>query len=75
MMCTIHMMSIQLYLFVFVKTSRQEKQQRVNQLAKVTDKCMKDFSALPVTTEQVQLSHCPTEKRKLEEYVHYLLSF
>uniref|UniRef100_A0A8C2EQV5 Syntaxin-7 n=1 Tax=Cyprinus carpio TaxID=7962 RepID=A0A8C2EQV5_CYPCA len=37
-----------------LRQTLQEKQQKVNQLAKVTDKYMKDFSALPVTTEQRQ---------------------
>uniref|UniRef100_A0A673GVN0 Syntaxin-7 n=1 Tax=Sinocyclocheilus rhinocerous TaxID=307959 RepID=A0A673GVN0_9TELE len=37
-----------------LRQTLQEKQQKVNQLAKVTDKCMKDYSALPVTTEQRQ---------------------
>ncbi|KAI7800170.1 putative syntaxin-7 [Triplophysa rosa] len=31
-----------------------QKQQNVNHLAKATDKCMKEFSSLPVTTEQRQ---------------------
>lgn len=37
-----------------LRQTLQEKQQSVNQLAKVTDKCMKDFSSLPATTEQRQ---------------------
>ncbi|XP_016087121.1 syntaxin-7-like, partial [Sinocyclocheilus grahami] len=37
-----------------LRQTLQEKQQKVNQLAKATDKCMKDYSALPVTTEQRQ---------------------
>ncbi|XP_056621373.1 syntaxin-7 [Triplophysa dalaica] len=31
-----------------------QKQQNVNHLAKATDKCMKEFNSLPVTTEQRQ---------------------
>ncbi|KAG9282302.1 syntaxin-7 [Astyanax mexicanus] len=30
----------------------QQKQRQVNQLAKETDKCMKEFTSLPVTTDQ-----------------------
>ncbi|KAG1938431.1 syntaxin-7-like isoform X1 [Pimephales promelas] len=37
-----------------LRQTLQEKQQNVNHLAKVTDKYMKDFSALPVTPEQRQ---------------------
>ena len=33
---------------------RQQKQQNVNNLAKETDKLMKEFGSLPVTTEQVR---------------------
>ncbi|XP_072533058.1 syntaxin-7 isoform X2 [Salminus brasiliensis] len=32
----------------------QQKQHHVNQLAKETDKCMKEFTSLPVTTDQRQ---------------------
>lgn len=64
---------MQIYLFVFVKTHRQEKQQSVNHLAKVTDKYMKDFSSLPVTTEQVQKSYCPTILPHISPHIHTII--
>uniref|UniRef100_A0A8C7H1G7 Syntaxin-7 n=1 Tax=Oncorhynchus kisutch TaxID=8019 RepID=A0A8C7H1G7_ONCKI len=35
-------------------TTNQQKQQNVNHLAKETDRCVKEFGSLPVTTEQRQ---------------------